>query len=59
MKPECPNLIHPRYYVDPKTDKGYEGSYMCELVDKPCLVEYGDNPCEIYEEFLKERINEK
>ena len=53
MEPECPNLIHPRYYVDPATDEGYEGSYMCNLVDKYCLVEYG-NECEEYNNYLKE-----
>jgi len=53
MKPECPYLLHPKYYVDPKTDEGYEGSYLCELVDKPCLIEYGSD-CEEYKEFLEE-----
>lgn len=55
MKPKCPNLIKPRYYVDPKTDKGYEGSYMCDLNDKYCLKEYG-NKCETCEEFLNETL---
>lgn len=53
MNPVCPNYIAPRYYVDPKTDKGYEGSAMCNLNDKYCLMEYGDK-CEAYDEYLKE-----
>lgn len=57
MKPECPNLIHPKYYTDPATGNDYEGSYMCELVDKYCLVEYGSD-CETYSEFLKEENSE-
>ncbi len=50
----CPNYIAPHYYVDPKTDKGYEGSGMCKLVDKYCLLEY-DGKCEEYDNFLKEK----
>jgi len=56
MEPKCPHYLTPRYYVDPKTDKGYEGSAMCELVDKYCLVEYG-NDCGTYNEWLKEEQN--
>lgn len=53
MKPECPFYMTPQYYVDPKTDKGYEGSAMCKETDEYCLVEYG-NECDTYNEFLKE-----
>lgn len=53
MKPECPWYIPPKLYVDPKTDKDVEGSAMCDLTDKYCLVEYGSE-CEEYNKFLKE-----
>lgn len=53
MKPECPEYRPPRVYVDPKTDKDYEGSAMCNLVDKPCLVEYGSQ-CDTYDDYLRE-----
>ena len=53
MNPECPHYIPPRYIIDPETDKDYEGSAMCKLVDEYCLVEQGFD-CEEYEEFLRE-----
>lgn len=47
---ECPELI--------KKAAGDEVYYFCNIVDKPCLLEYG-NSCETYNEFLKEEdINE-
>jgi hypothetical protein len=58
MIPKCPNLINPRYYVDPKTDEGYEGSYVCDLNDKYCLKEYNSER-EEYEEWLKEYENDE
>lgn len=55
---DCPHYIAPRYVVftDPKTgiEHDCEGTAMCELVDKPCLVEYG-NDCDIYVEYLRKR----
>ncbi len=56
MEPRCPYYKSPRYLVDPKTDKGYESMAMCDMVDKHCLVEYG-NDCDEYNEFLKEELN--
>lgn len=53
MEPRCPHYKSPRLLVDPKTDKDYESSAMCELVDKYCLVEHG-NDCEIYNGYLEE-----
>lgn len=53
MNPVCPNYIAPRYYIDPKTDEDIEGTAMCSLVDKPCLVEYGET-CEEYNDWQKE-----
>ena len=49
----CPNYQAPGYYIDPTTDKGYEGSAWCYLMDKACLMEYGSE-CEEYDEWLKE-----
>ena len=57
MYPECPHYRPPTIAVDPETDKVYEGSAMCELTDKYCLVEL-DDECDIYNEFLEEVINE-
>ncbi len=51
-----PRLYPPGYFVDPKTDKGYEGSAMCKATDKYCPMEYGD-PCEEYNIWLKEEQN--
>lgn len=53
MNPKCPYYVAPRYYVNPKTDEDCEGSAMCDLADKYCLMEYGDD-CETYQEFLEE-----
>ena len=50
---ECPYYKAPRYCIDPETDKSYEGSAMCTLVDKHCVVEYGGE-CEEYNNSLKE-----
>jgi len=49
-KPPCPEQL-PRIAVDLKTDKIYEGSAMCRLVDKYCLLETGDQ-CDTYNEYL-------
>ena len=54
---DCPYYIAPRYYVDPKTDKGYEGTAMCDLSDKACLMEY-EGKCEELERINKEKENE-
>ena len=51
MNPRCPYYRAPVYIVDPKTDKGYEGSAMCDMNESDCSVEHG-NECEIYEDFL-------
>ena len=53
---DCQYYRPPKYYVDPETDKDYEGSAWCDLSDKYCLVEYGDE-CEEYNEYLKEVKN--
>lgn len=58
MEPRCPYYKAPRLLTDPKTDKSYEGSAMCDLTDKYCQVEYG-NACDEYNEFLKEEENDK
>ncbi len=42
----CPNLR--------KIPAGDEVYYFCNLNDHPCLVEYGTDKCEEYEEYLKE-----
>lgn len=60
MNPKCPHYISPRYYVDPATDKGYEGSAMCSETDKYCMVEYGEpDSCEEYNDYLKELKEEE
>ena len=62
MNPVCPNYIAPRYhiYVDKNgVEREFEGTAMCELVDKPCLVEYGKpEDCEEYQQFLNELAQE-
>lgn len=30
----CSEYIAPKYYVNPETDEGIEGSAMCKLSDK-------------------------
>ena len=35
-------------FTDHNRDRVYEGTVMCSLVDKPCLVEYGNNKCADY-----------
>ena len=55
---DCPNFRAPRYYVDPKTDKGYEGSGMCSESDKYCLEYYGTK-CEELERIKKEQENDR
>ncbi len=55
LKLRCPERVSPRYCVDPETDKGYEGSVMCNLNDKPCIVEYDNEKCQIYEDFLAKK----
>ena len=47
MKERCPELKAVRI--------GDEACYWCDLSDHPCMVEYGDNECEIYEEYLTSR----
>jgi hypothetical protein len=59
MIPECPNLIHPRLYVNHLTDEDYEGTAMCAEADKSCPVYYDSScECETYQEWLKEEENE-
>ncbi|MHA2063766.1 MAG: hypothetical protein ACXABY_05205 [Candidatus Thorarchaeota archaeon] len=53
MNNECPYYSPARIAVDPNTDSVYEGAVMCDLDDKPCSMEYGDD-CEVYTEYLSE-----
>jgi len=46
-KPRCPNLII--------QVRGDEMSYWCDLSDHPCSLEYNDEKCEEYEDYLKEQ----
>ena len=41
--------------VDYERDKVYEGAVVCDLVDKPCLLESGME-CEVWDEI---RLEEK
>lgn len=53
---ECPHYRRPMYMVytdESGIEHDVEGSSMCDLVDKPCLIEYGDK-CDTYMEWLKE-----
>jgi len=49
---KCPH-IKQAYVTDYERDKVYEGWPMCDLVDKPCLLESGLK-CEEWEEIQKE-----
>jgi len=49
MKPSCPYVRYGRYL----TSLDEVGTTMCDLVDKPCLIEYGSE-CKEYEDYLKE-----
>ena len=51
---ECQYYKPPRPVVDPVTDKDYESSAWCDLIDKHCSLEY-NGKCDEYEEFLKEK----
>ena len=42
----CPNLR--------RKLAGDEIYYFCDLNDRPCLIEYGTDRCEEYEDILKE-----
>lgn len=54
----CPHKRHGMLAIDPGTDEVYEGTAMCELVDKCCLQETGDE-CDTYREFLEEQEKEQ
>jgi hypothetical protein len=49
-KPQCPYAIKRGGYCAELDDYFYD--VICDLVDKYCLIEYG-NSCETYEEFLR------
>ena len=51
MKPECPSLR--------KKAAGDETYYFCDINDHPCLVEYHDDECEEYNDFLMESEDER
>ena len=53
MEPQCPYYKPPKYAVDPKTGKGYEGAVWCNLSDHSCQLEY-EGECEEYKDFLRE-----
>jgi hypothetical protein len=55
---ECPNYQSPNYFVDLKTDKGYEGSAWCKLTDHACDLEYSGK-CEESETIELEMIKER
>lgn len=60
MKPKCPYYQPPKYGVTVKDgiEYDFEGSAMCELTDKYCLVEYGEpKDCDTYMEYLTELDN--
>lgn len=47
---EAENCIHyrpPIFGIDPDTDEAYDSIALCELVDKYCLLEQG-NDCVCY-----------
>lgn len=52
---ECNYYKPPRLVTDPETDRTYECSAMCSLVDKYCVVELGME-CEEYNKFLGEEM---
>lgn len=56
----CPYYRPPRGMYVPQLDDYVEGAAMCELVDKPCLLEHGDpGCCETYNEYLEELHTEE
>jgi hypothetical protein len=57
MEPQCLYYKPPRLLIDPNTGKDYEGVAICDLMDKCCLVEYGNDYTE-YKDFLEEVENE-
>jgi len=57
QRESCPYQKQERAF-DFARDKVYEGPVMCDLVDKPCLLESGDE-CDTYEEYLQELATEE